>query len=625
MSLFCSSSPSTSRPILSKLAPRQVLSFLYPVEHHRNTHSRARENRSRYLAPMVSGSVGIEAWFIKSLADAGNCHEHPPKKLHSSTFFTARRPDISPRRRQLHNIAFQRHNHTQDGEGEVEEEAEEEAEEHRTEEESPFEPNRTREELLELVDQYSGTSYTDQLPLLDLPQLYQPSDGPHLTISDKPEDEWPPPDYTWPADAETKPKLEALRSYLWNTNFKDKDPQEIYELYRALPSPRAPYIPAKVRHRMLHDLSIVERKDEHSMLRYLSVVDDMKVSAIPLSACEWTSAISFVARYVQQSTEVEVEAALQMWKEMEHVAGVKGTGATFNVLFDVACKAGKFVLAEMIYKEMEARNLPVDRFHHVSLIFYYGLRRSGDGARAAYKALVEAGEIVDTVVLNAMISALIRSYEASSAENTYERMKAWHCEKNNARLPPRDYISRRAVNLSLRYLGRISRVDVKKREEFQKKSIVAPDLHTFELLITHFAAKTGELDKVSKLLDEMKMFGLDVHGTIFLQLFQGFANHGHLRYTQWTAARLESLWRSLLQALDDKAEDVYISKWMAVWSLRAFGRCSGKAKAMSAWEELRERWKHAGESDLDFAMSELRIIMEKPDVAAVKEDFFLNM
>jgi hypothetical protein len=74
-----------------------------------------------------------------------------------------------------------------------------------------------------LVDQYSGTSYTDQLPLLELPRLYQPGDGPHLTVSDKVEDEWPPPHNAWPANPEVKNKLvlidKALRDF-------SKDPEE---------------------------------------------------------------------------------------------------------------------------------------------------------------------------------------------------------------------------------------------------------------------------------------------------------------------------------------------------------------------------------------------------------------
>ena len=206
-------------------------------------------------------------------------------------------------------------------------------------------------------------------------------------------------------------------------------------------------------------LGIVERKDEHSMLRYLSVVDDMKSTAIPLTTGEWTSAISFASRYVARSTEVEVESALHMWREMEHIAGVKGTDGTFNVLFDVACKAGKFTLAEMIYKEMHARGFEFNRFHHVSQIHYYGLKGDGDGARAAYKTLVEAGEIVDTVVLNAMISALITAHEPNAAENIYERMKKIHLESSGSALQPRNYKSRRVINAVLMKMAKIVKAE----------------------------------------------------------------------------------------------------------------------------------------------------------------------
>ncbi|EKD13818.1 uncharacterized protein L3040_005563 [Drepanopeziza brunnea f. sp. 'multigermtubi'] len=575
---------------------------------------------------MVSNSLGFEAWFIKSLADAGNCHK-PTKRSQPSSFFTARRPNVPLRRRQSQRFTFQRHNHTQDFEAEYDYESAETDELQRAEEEKPFEPNRTKEELLELVDQSTGRSYTDQLPLLDMPQLYQPSDGPHLTVSDKPEDEWPPPDYTWPSDPETKIKLEEIRIYMrdcWQAK-KPVNQEELYRLYRALPAPRAPYLPSKLRHSMMHHLSIVEKKDENSMLRYMSVVDDMKVSGIPLNTYEWTSAISFAARYVKRSTEVEVEAALHLWREMEHVANVKATAATFNVLFDVACKAGKLVLAEMIYKEMETRGLEYDRFHHVSLIFYYGLRKSGDGVRHSYKALVEGGEIVDTVVLNAMISALIRSCEASSAEKVYERMKAWHFEREHPQLPPRDYHRRRVVNLALTHMGKISKTNLELREKFQSKSIVAPDLHTFEILITHYANTSGELEKISKLLDDMKVFGLGVHKTIFLRLLQGFATHGGIRYTKWTEARLESVWKSFLQALDDGNEDVEISQWIIAWAFQAFSNCSGRERTMQAWEEIRSRWKDPDDAELDFAMGKLRQVMEKPGRARMKEDFFLGM
>ncbi|KAE9377778.1 hypothetical protein N431DRAFT_434936 [Stipitochalara longipes BDJ] len=551
---------------------------------------------------MVSTVTGLEAWFINSLASAGNCSKHSTKPAH--VHHALQRPCVPTNRRQGYRPGLLRYRHA----------------EPRTAQNFDFPENRTREELMELVDQYSGDSFTDQLPLIDPPKLYQPSDGPHLKVSDKPEDEWPPPNHTWPADAATKIKLHDLALALRNFS---TDPEDIYQLYRALPEPRAPYLESKTRHKMLRHLSVVERKDEHSMLRYLSVVDDMKGSAIPLNSAEWTSAVSFAARYVSRSTEVEVEAALHMWREMEHVAGVRGSDATFNVLFDVACKAGKFTLAEMIYKEMESRGLEFDRYHHVSMIFYYGLRRNGDGARAAYKALVEAGEIVDTVVLNAMISALLRAHEPTAAENVYERMKKTHLERSGSKLQPRNFKDQRVITHILRQWARIAKMHPDMRQEYQSRSIIAPDLHTFRILVNHFAIETGELDKTAKFLAEMKWFQLPLHGALFNALLKGFALHGGVRYTHWTEQRLESVWRSLLDALEDGVGGLYVSKWMATWALRAFAKCSGKSRTLVAWDELRAKW-NPGEDDMTFVMSNLRRILEDADTAQTRRDWVLG-
>ncbi|KAH9223517.1 pentatricopeptide repeat-containing protein-like protein [Leptodontidium sp. 2 PMI_412] len=622
MSLFCSSSPSTSRPILSKLAPRQVLSFLYPVEFSRGTHSQARETRHRSPPPVASTSIGVEAWFIQSLTDVGNSHKHTRKPLRPTTFFAANRPKIPLRKRELRVVTFQRHQHTEDGVLEAPGEKDVDNGNDAVEE-LPPEPNRTREELLELVDQYDGIQHTDQRPVFELPpRNLPPNDGPDCTVSDEPDDELPP-DYTWPADAETSIMLDELRTYIKESPVQA--PEEIYEYYMSLPAPRAPYLPSQLRHSMLHHLAVVEKKDEHSMLRYLSVIDDIKRAAIPLTVSEWNSAISFVASYVHRITEVEVEAALQMWREMEQGSGIKGNEVTFNILFDAACKAGKFVLAEMVYKEMESRGHPADRFHHVSLIFYYGLKKNADAARAAYKALVEAGEIVDTVVLNAMISALIRSSEPAAAENVYERMKKMHFGREQPELPPRDWKKRRVVNLSLKRLGKLSRTDLKLRERYQGESIVAPDLHTYRILINYSAVRAGDLDMTARLLDEMKLFGLGLHGALFLAVFRGFATHGGVRYSEWDESRLESVWRSLLRSIHSEVEDVQMSKWLVTWALYAFGKCAGKARAMSAWGEAREMWTDITEQELEFVLGNLRSVLDGPDFVAKKRDWLLAM
>lgn len=743
MSLFCNSSPSKSGPVLSHLAPGRLFAFLYTSEPSTSIQPRLKRARTRGTRQMVSSSTGLEAWFINSLVNAGNCHKHSTKLVHHTALLTTRRPNLW--QQQKYSAITKRHKHgkatvfelemellpevnqenthklwkavvpqriiepgpgleAQEGyrhlkaaesgqdkdisseskweeckpwkprvpevlkfsstsklqegyqtwkaavpeqpdpfpEPELEEgyqrlttdELEQELEEEyppgkglipeilpgqESEEGLAPQQNRTKEELMDLVDQYSGDSYTDQLPLLELPNLYQPSDGPFLEVSEKEEDEWPPLHCAWYADAEVQVHLDKLEEAL-NVPWLETDPEAIYQIYRTLPAPRAPYLESNTRHKMLHRLSIVERKDEQSMLRYLSVIDDMKGAAIPLNVAEWTSAISFVARYVSRSTEIECEAALQMWKEMEHIAGVKGNDATFNVLFDVACKAGKFTLAEMIYKEMENRRLKPDRYHHVSLIFYYGLQRSGDGARAAYKGMVDAGEMVDTIVLNAMISALIRSHETNAAENIYERMKRSHFENPDSQLPPQNWKERRNITRVLKKMAVLGRRNEESRKAFQATSIIAPDLDTFRILVTHFAVDLGDLDKTAALLEEMRLFQLPLHVSLFLALLKGFTKHGGVRYTQWTDVRLEKVWKSLLVAIDSEEQNLVFSTSLVIWALRAFAKCSGKSATLSVWEEVKKIWKPDLEQ-LDFVMVNLRQMLEAPDQAVIKYDW----
>ena len=560
---------------------------------------------------MVSNPAALEAWFFDSLATAGQCRKHDSRISEPRSFFTSQRPTTTAKRRPSQTAAFKRQKHI----------SAYPVEEKRSLREPVLEPNRTKEELMALVDQYSGESFTDRLPLLELPNLYQPSDGPHLTISDREQDEWPPPQYAWPPNEDIQATLDDLDEALRDHSTAAED---VYILYRKLPAPRVPYLESKARHRLLRHLAVVERKDERSMLRYLSVVDDMKGAAIPLKVWEWTSALSFASRYVAKSTEVEVESALHMWREMEHVAGVKSNDATFNVLFDVACKAGKFVLAEMIYKEMQARGFEFTRFHHVSQIHYHGLKGDGDGARAAYKALVDAGEIVDTVVLNAMISALIRAHEATAAEHIYERMKKIHIETSGSALPPKDYKARREINRVLMKMAKIAKSQPAMRAVFQRKSILAPDLHTFRILVNHFAIQAGELDKAAKFLDEMAWFGIPVHGALFLALLKGFATHGGVRYTHWTEDRLENVWKALIQGIDNDANDFYMSKWIVIWGLRAFAKCVGKSRMVDVWEQIKGKWDPA-EEDSDFVVNRvLRPLLESEDAAVKRTDWILG-
>jgi pentatricopeptide repeat protein len=625
MSFICSSAPSTSGSLVTKVAPRQVLSFLYPAQH---TVARRAKGRRRKETVENGKAEGFENWFISSLARAGTCPQHSSRSLPSSTFFNSRRPEVLNRYANDGGIRSKQPRNTK-GISFMQRAPQSTASKFHDPEDVPLSElgmnvrrlrKPSKEELLDLVDQYNNYTYTDQLPSIELPKLYPPSDGPHLTVSNKKEDEWPPPEHAWPADMETKRKLQAIDLALLDFH---QDPEDIFKLYRQLPPPRVPYLTANARHKLLRHLAVVEKKSEHSMLRYLSVVDDMKNTAIPLSTHEWTSAISFVSRYVTRATEIEVEAALHMWREMEHAAQVRGTGATFNVLFDVACKAGKFALAEMVYKEMEARGHEFNRYHHVSLIYYYGLKRNGDGARQAYRELVEAGEMVDTVVLNAMISAFINAMEPDAAENTYQRMKNKCLEAAHIQPPSRNYKAKRLITKTLMSLARKAKASPKKRAAYYKKVSLVPDSQTFKILVKYYAVQAGDLTKTAELLNNMKLFQLPVQGSLFIALFKGFMIHGGVLHTEWTEEHLNRVFKGLIEAIDEGVEDLYISKWMVVWILKAYAKCSTKPRIMEVWETLQSKWKPS-EHDMEFVMVTLRPLLEDADVN-IKDEWVLGV
>ncbi|KAI1405578.1 hypothetical protein F4819DRAFT_402680 [Hypoxylon fuscum] len=456
----------------------------------------------------------------------------------------------------------------------------------------PSQSTRPKHDLLEIVDQYDNTSVEEHLEFLRDPYLrrYAPADGPNIVVSNREEDvnlqSVSKSQRFDPEELEVVRKLrEAVLLKLRRPAMIDID--AIYDIYQSLPEPRVSHLTARLRHQLLSVLGSTERKDFRSMLRYFSVVTDTKNSGFPLTRHEWNTALSFASRYVGRSTEVEVEAALHLWREMEQVAGIRGSSVTFNILFDVASKAGKLHLAEMIYQEMIARGFQFNRYHHVSLIHYFGLKQDSGGVRAAYKEMVESGEIIDSTVLNCVISGFLASGEEDSAERVYEKMKTSTRETKSQ--PDRNYTTQKNITKVLMMFARIGKTHPDMRSNFQQAALISPDLQTYRLLINHYGIKLGDLAKVSQFLDEMKLYDIQLHGAIFLALFKAFGKHGGLG-SDWSAQRLGSVWDAFLDALDAGTEGLYISTWMAMAILRAFAKFSTRSQILDTYEQLRSRW-----------------------------------
>ncbi|QGI75277.1 unnamed protein product [Fusarium fujikuroi] len=266
----------------------------------------------------------------------------------------------------------------------------------------------------------------------------------------------------------------------------------------------------------------------------------------------------------------------------------KGNEVTFNILFDAASKTGNFALADMIYNEMESRGYQYNRYHHVSLIHYFGLKMDSNGIRAAYKDMVEASEMIDTVVLNCVISGLLRCGEESAAELTYERMKSGHEMAPN--IPDRDYGMGRVITKVLMMFTRIGKKHPELQQPLQKQMQLSPNLHTYKLFVEHYSVKVGDLAKVAQFLDEMKFLKIPIHATIFLSLFKGFYSHGGFTGSEWSEQRLEGVLKAMYQARDESIRGFTIDRWLVIWALRAAKKCSSNETVIEVYDEMEKRW-----------------------------------
>lgn len=465
----------------------------------------------------------------------------------------------------------------------------------------PLAPSRafTRDDYLRMLDYYQEPAPVQDIKNdLNMPTLaltHPPADVGRVRDEDV---------TTQAPDMNPSSQKVAIERLVSTLNVEDCSHETIVEAYSALPFPGVTYLSPWTRRLLLRRLSTTERKNTAGLVRYLAVVDDMKAANLQMTEAEWNSILAFTGRCFSPVRTADVESALQVWKDMEQSSQVQSGEVTFNILFDIAAKAGKFVLAEMILKEMRARNLPMNRLARTGIIFYHGLQGDGEAVRLAYKDFVEAGEIVDTVVMNCVIASLIRAGEPQAAEFVYERMKRMHLATPGG-LPPSHYHWRHSRDLGriLDKAARNLRAGSEQHRKLQNEQLLCPDLRTYAIFIEYHVSQTGELLRIVALLEDMQALGVPVHGRIFVKLLKGFATHGGVRYTSWTGSRLEKVWASLLAVLDcphdeGASDDVHVGKWMVVWAVRAFDQCSGRRRAIDIWAELRSKWKPGPDEEM---------------------------
>lgn len=482
----------------------------------------------------------------------------------------------------------------------------------------PHIPIRDKQTLLSYVPPEDSSTVDEHFDFYRDPfrRGYAPSDGPKLQVSETKHDvEYPPKGEVYTGGDELKRQVTKLcgRISLRMRQPHRESLEAIYSLYCQLPEPRMLNLTGQWRNRLLKIMGTPRKRGMASMLRYFALVADVKNAGLTLRRTQWNFALAFATKYAARAGAREMDSALRLWREMEREAKIQGNDVTFNVLFDVAAKAGNFTLAEMIYQEMENRGLEFNRFHHVTLIYYFGLKLDSGGIRAAYREMVESGEMIDTVALNCVISGFLRCGEEAAAEDTYQRMKNGNTPAVD--MPERNYMMDKVVTKVLMMFSKVGKDHPQLKRSLQTNVQLAPDLRTYRIFVEHYAIKVGDLTKVAQYLDEMKFLRIPIHPTIFLALLKGFYVHGGYSGSEWSQSRLEGVLSALYEARDERARGFRIDRWLVIWALRAVHKCSTPEAVMQTYDDMSRRWDIPSERE-PFMHALLENIVQDKDLKA---------
>ena len=643
----------------TRLKPRppklRSMTAICPSPRSDSFHQRGGDTRANVQSRRTSNDNGnalrsgqrwgrsiFEDTFIRSLVLASSCRRC---KEHASIRRNRFEPIALQRRRYSIHPGYQPFQ-------QEEQETEKKDEDAQTEEIAPLGEHIPQSKYRALAETYDSPSDLWEQPVRNPSEIGLPKKLLHMPLAPRlvltPEQENRPP---YAARTILSPEDEdhdmALRRF---NRLLDRplgtSTQQIWKSYQRLPGARPRYLTDMAIQRVFRHLSWVEFKDGTSSQRYFTFLNEVVGERIPIRDGEWNTSISFAARWVKNTTSEEVKKAIETWLRMEN-AGVKATRVTFNILFDAAIRAGRFALADTICNEIKQRALSLDRAFRMSMIFYAGLRRDGDAVRQAFRDLVNAGEIVDTTVMNCVIVSLIRAGEGASAENAYLKMKHLH-ETKFGTPGPRNWRERKQRGVEMTRTARQLRKSKQqhessffggsfssddKKEEAQRRAPIHPDAHTFRILIRHHAYTSGDMERCRELLAETKDGGWSVHGSVYLFLFRGFYLHGGHAYTAWNRRSLEEFWADFLhasspkklqkatlwakaerqsevgedmtffpdlsQAGDEAGEDDMLSHEdrppfftpnLARVVIYAFYKCAGRRRMVRVWAEIQERW-----------------------------------
>ncbi|KAI5813560.1 hypothetical protein BZA77DRAFT_268382 [Pyronema omphalodes] len=426
--------------------------------------------------------------------------------------------------------------------------------------------------------------------------------------------------YVMPIDfPNTLPELQRVRTFRALAVKAHNDPKsvtnnQLFGAYYHLPGNRVSYLERITMERLLLRFTSVPIRTQDTMFQYLTILEDMRAAGIPLTREEWNQASSFVLRSMKYTTPEDLNLAVQMLHESDkNLPTPRADITTFNILLDGATCAGRLDMATSLLREIRDRNLQYDRFTYTTLMMYHAKSKNAPAVQTTYGDLVDAGEVVDTVILNALMTTLLDVGKEAEANGIYEYMKRVALatsEKPSTKLL--DWSQARRIQRLLK-----GRDILWAKAYFEEVGVrLAPDYISFHLWIHHYC-RVGDWGKVQYHIEDMQLFSCPVDRNVYLSILKGFAWHGHTgdvvkegpnagEILPWNQDQLQVILNLLLNE-----ELNVIGHWdrvMAVWVIRAISATfQGNHDVLrSTWAEITRQWTKNGMYVNHFALAVYR-------------------
>ena len=388
----------------------------------------------------------------------------------------------------------------------------------------------------------------------------------------------------------------------------------LFTLYRALPTPRLSYLRIEEINHLLSCFMSAPIRTDILMIRYLSILDDMRELKLPITRKEWITAISYVGQRCNNKVgPPEIIAVLKLCYQLEEKVGAEPGPTLFNILLDMASQAKQYSLISTILAEMEYRHIPHDRYTYTTLLTWYGSIRDASSIREIFKELVQHGELVDTVIFNASLLAFIKCGQLDTAEEIFSRMKSLGKEYLGTSVkrtlpsglnsdsspisPTRNPHASRQLGKQLKYEAKAHQQSNHPNKvpfpgDLGLQTYCGPNIVTFSIFLHRYCQK-GDFEKVTTLLEDMKNRKISLEASTFISMFRGFSafGEGRTKLSRWTVERIEvvyaSLIRKILQERKSQAGAIRLSTVLAcevIWAFSVTTR--SRARTMSVYKDM---------------------------------------